>query len=104
MGGHTPAPLSMGGEISEPMDLDGLVDGPSLSLEDSESLMLDGFSSADETGKNRPVVLLDDSARKSGKGKRRDERVDDSHPRTKSKDGVDYFEELERRFATEGDE
>lgn len=104
MGGHTPAPLSMGGEISEPMDLDGLVDGPSLSLEDSESLMLDGFSSADETGKNRPVVLLDDSARKSGKGKRRDERVDDSHPRTKSQDGVDYFEELERRFATEGDE
>jgi len=97
-GGHTPAPLDLAGDSNDAMNLDELVDGPSLSLEDSGSLMLDGFGGADETGKNRPVVLLDDSARKKR------ERADDSHPRTKAKEGADYFEELERRFATEGDD
>lgn len=55
---------------------------------DSSSLVLDGFS--EDGGASRPVVLLDERARKD--------------PTGKTRTGADYVDELERRLAGDSDD
>jgi serine/threonine-protein kinase len=72
--------------VSEVSDADETGRQEALSLDDSEGLVLDGFG--EDGPKSRPVVLLDESARK-----------DSSRPPKKS--DSDYMKELERRLAGE---
>jgi serine/threonine protein kinase len=100
-----PLPLDQVGMDIDVEDLDDIIDNlppaventkpTQLELENSKSLVLDGFH-GEEAPAERPVVLLDQRARKDPTGSTRRDA-----PNTAVRSGAEYVDELERRLARE---
>jgi serine/threonine-protein kinase len=91
--------------VSEVADADDTGQQSALRLEDSGGLVLEGFG--EEGNRPRPVVLLDESARKDRASSRPKPPEKPEKSETSEKSDADYMAELERRLAGEpssGDE